>query len=129
MSYECVNIADGGTGVPEDPNAQRRKELQELIDYLTTKKEELEGYKDDLTALEKTLNENVFDPVNSYKLSVDNNWAGNNYDKAVKMKDTMNSNLKFYRMDVLDVIRQIGLAISDLEAKIGELNSELASLG
>lgn len=128
MSYECYDVADGGSGATEDPNAARKKELQEKIDYLNSKKEQLEGYKDDLTQTEKGLNENVFDPVNSYKLSVDNNWAGANYDTAVEKKDTMNSNLKTYRMDVLDVIRQIGLAISDLEAKIGELSSELASL-
>ena len=84
------NAADSGYSVPEDPNAQRKRDLQDEINELNGKISTLEGYRDAITEAQSNLKKEVIDPISApYDLQEENKWRGAQYDVAKGMFDTI----------------------------------------
>ena len=123
------NAADSGYSVPEDPNAQRKRDLQDEINELNGKISTLEGYRDAITEAQSNLKKEVIDPISApYDLQEENKWRGAQYDVAKGMFDTINTNLGDFDGDVTKVVGDIQKAIDELTEKRDAKQAELDSL-
>ncbi len=115
----------------EEWKEQRRQYLNGKIKELSKKVTALDGYKTKLQTQHDKTNDNVYIPESEYDLSRTTDkahWAGKLEEKGVKHQSETASAIEAFMGGIMDVIGLIEDAISDLNEKIGEYQSELNSL-